>query len=61
MLFFSYFAKKIYTLSKNLSSNFNLLFFWLEKGGRQRKGERELGGVEFGEQEFNKKECLLLI
>jgi hypothetical protein len=31
----------------------------LEKGGRQRKGERELGREGFGEEEFNKKKKLI--
>jgi hypothetical protein len=60
MLFFSYFAKKFYPFQKSVFK-FHLLFFSLERGGRQRKGERELGREGFGEKEFNKKECLLLI
>jgi hypothetical protein len=60
MLRFSYFAKNFYPFQKPVFK-FHPFFFGLEKGGRQRKGERELGREGFGEKEFNKKECLLLI
>jgi hypothetical protein len=42
MLFFSYFAEEIYTLSKNLSSNFNLLSFFV---GKRREAEERGEGT----------------
>jgi len=41
MLFFSYFAKNFYPFQKSVFK-FQPLSFWLEKGGRQREGERDL-------------------
>jgi hypothetical protein len=50
MLFFSYFAKNFYPFQKSVFK-FQPLSFWLEKGGRQREGERELGREGFGEKD----------